>query len=229
MVKQQLHVAKLSGWINFRYYIIEMNNRVYVIDYANPKDIRHYFPGFFPKQNRQYTVYDITASKEEYSIKPIPWWQTPIRPVIDMFIFFVFVSIGMITMALKIHWLYNENTFQFWRHIVLIYLIGIFLIIFGLNKSAEAPHRLFEEKIYQIERKPQPIFIGKKRKTKVGPVKEFIQTLIGWLIPLPFIFNMSYFVVFLAIIGSYSIFFIRFLNIYDVLHANKFIFLKEQD
>ncbi len=45
--KQQLYVAKLVGWLNFRYYVIELHNRFYIIDYANPRDIRNYFSGFF--------------------------------------------------------------------------------------------------------------------------------------------------------------------------------------
>ncbi|WP_228064005.1 hypothetical protein [Streptococcus acidominimus] len=65
--------------MNYRYYVIELRHRVYIIDYANPKDIRSYFLGFFPKYNRQYTVYDITATQEQYAIRPLPWWQSYFR------------------------------------------------------------------------------------------------------------------------------------------------------
>ena len=224
-----LYVARLIGWINFRYYVIEMHHRVYIIDYANPGDIRDYFPGFFPKHNRQYTAYDITDSRDNYEIRPVPWWQTPYRPLIEWWSATVVIVLAIILYHLGVEWLHNENVPKFWKIILSIYALSAVGIAFWLNKTTKTPAGLSGEKSYKLERKPQYRDVGKGRKVRTGPFGDFMLTLIGQPLSLIFMLNKGYLIIPLGFIAGYSVLFIRFLNIGEMLRMNKFIFLKEED
>lgn len=227
--KQQLYVAKLVGWLNFRYYVIELHNRFYIIDYANPRDIRNYFSGFFPKHNRQYTIYDITNSKDQYAIKPLPWWQTPEHQFIEVWSVAIWLVVSAILSLLGINFIHNDDILAFWKFLPLLYITSIGIIIFNINRTSKTPSQLVTEKSYRVERKPQLRYVSRKRKTRTGPVGEAMQILIG--LPICFIFtlNRNYMVMLFGFIAVYSILFIRFLNLFDVLSRNKFIFLEEED
>lgn len=227
--KQQLYVAKLVGWLNFRYYVIELHNRFYIIDYANPRDIRNYFSGFFPKHNRQYTIYDITDSKDHYAIKSLPWWQTSGHQLIELWSAAIWLVVSAILSLLGINFIHNDDILVFWKFLLLLYITSIGAIIFSLNRTSETPSQLVTEKSYRVERKPQLRYVSKKRKARTGPVGEAMQILIG--LPVCFIFtlNRNYMVMLFGFIAVYSILFIRFLNLFDVLSRNKFIFLEEED
>lgn len=41
--------VELVAKLNFRYYLVSISGRYYIIDYANPSDIKDYFIGIFPK------------------------------------------------------------------------------------------------------------------------------------------------------------------------------------
>lgn len=225
--KQKLYVARLIGWLNCRYYVIEIHHRLYAIDYANPRDVRTYFPGFFPKYNRQYMVYDITATQDQYTIRPVSWWQGYFRKFIESGFAVLLLVMASITSRMRMGWLYNQNILQFWKIILLLYVIGAVGIILWLNRINKAPFGLLEEKRYQLERLPQLRYVGVKRRIRVGPVGDFMLTLFGQAISLIFILNYSYIIILLGFISGYSILFIRFLNLYEILNMNKFIFLEE--
>ncbi|HFI0037187.1 TPA: hypothetical protein ACGOWL_000311 [Streptococcus suis] len=227
--KQQLYVAKLVGWLNFRYYVIELHNRFYIIDYANPRDIRNYFSGFFPKYNRQYTIYDITNSKDQYAIKPLPWWQTPEHQFIELWSVIIWLVAAAILSSFGINFIHNDAFLPFWKFLLLLYLTSTGAIVINLILNSKTPTQLRTEKSYRIERKPQLRYVSTKRKTRTRPVGEAMQILIG--LPICFIFtlNRNYMVMLFGFIAVYSILFIRFLNLFDVLSRNKFIFLEEED
>lgn len=229
MKKQKQFVARLTGCLNYRYYVIELRRRVYIIDYANPKDIRSYFPGFFPKYNREYTVYDITATQEQYAIRSVPWLQSYFRQFTEWWFVVGLMMVAAIISHLRIEWLYNQDVPRFWKMILLIYVIGAVGIIFWLNRITKEPKGLLEEKSYKLERKPRPRYVNAKQKVKTGPVGDFILTLFGQSISLVFLFNYSYIMVLLGFFAGYSILFIRFLNLYEVLNMNKFIFVEEEE
>lgn len=229
VAKEQLYVARLVGWLNFRYYVIELHNRTYIIDYANPRDIRNYFPGFFPKHNRQYMIYDITDTKGQYAIKTVPWWQSPNHRLIELWSAVSWLVGVAILSFLGINFVHNDNVLIFWKFVLLIGVISISLIIFSLNRISETPSQLFQEKSYKIERKPQLRYVSKKRKAKTGPVGDFFQQLIGLPASLIFMLNKNYLIMLLGFIAAYSILFIRFINIFDMLSMNKFIFLEEEN
>lgn len=42
--------VELVAKLNFRYYLVSISGRYYIIDYANPSDIKDYFIGIFQKE-----------------------------------------------------------------------------------------------------------------------------------------------------------------------------------
>lgn len=227
--KKQLYVAQLVGWLNFRYYVIELHNHFYIIDYANPRDIRNYFPGFFPKHNRQYTIYDITATKDHYAIKPLPWWQTSGHQFIELWSAAIWLVATAVLSLLGINFIHNDDFLAFWQFLLLLYITSISVITFFLNRTSETPNKLVKERSYRIERRPQPRYVNKRRKVKTGPIGDAMQILIG--LPICFIFtlNKNYMIMLFGFIAVYSILFIRFLNLFDIVSTNKFIFLQEEE
>jgi hypothetical protein len=63
--------------INIRYYLIKIQGKSYIIDYANPKDIRNYFFELFPVMNNMWEIYDVTESESKYEAKNLHMYQTP--------------------------------------------------------------------------------------------------------------------------------------------------------
>ena len=72
MEKKANYVARVVGRLDNRYYLIEVHNRFYVIDYFNPRDVRNYLWGFFTKHFLSYNIYDVTDRSDRYKIKSNP-------------------------------------------------------------------------------------------------------------------------------------------------------------
>jgi hypothetical protein len=55
--------------INVRYYLIQIDNKSYIIDFANPKDFKIYFFWIFIASNNQWKIYDVSGKEKEYITK----------------------------------------------------------------------------------------------------------------------------------------------------------------
>jgi len=62
--------------INVRYYLIKIEDKSYIIDYANPKNIKNYFSVVFLKNHSQWRIYDVTGKEQDVKAKPLPFYQT---------------------------------------------------------------------------------------------------------------------------------------------------------
>jgi len=47
-----------------------------VLDFSNPRDLRNYLIGFFPKLNHEWRIYDVTGNEEKYDAKAMFWQYT---------------------------------------------------------------------------------------------------------------------------------------------------------
>ena len=65
MEKKANYVARVVGRLDNRYYLIEVHNRLYVIDYFNPKDILNDLWRFNTYNNTEYLIYDVTEQVEQ--------------------------------------------------------------------------------------------------------------------------------------------------------------------
>ena len=68
-VSNRRYKVSLVGRVNNRYYLIRISNQEYIIDYSNPKDVRTYLFGLFPKYNTEYPIYKV----DNASIKTTTW------------------------------------------------------------------------------------------------------------------------------------------------------------
>lgn len=60
--------VELVAKLNFRYYLVSISGRYYIIDYANPSDIKDYFIGIFPERVEKYQIYDVTAAYKNFLV-----------------------------------------------------------------------------------------------------------------------------------------------------------------
>ncbi|ESR08650.1 hypothetical protein, partial [Streptococcus iniae] len=66
MDKKQLKRVELVTKINWRYYLVSIGGKYYILDYANPNNIKDYLVGFFPEQLEKFDLYDVTDEKNKF-------------------------------------------------------------------------------------------------------------------------------------------------------------------
>ncbi|MEY8443310.1 hypothetical protein AALA52_03495 [Lactococcus ileimucosae] len=132
-------------YINVRYFLIKLQGKSYIIDFSNPKDIRNYFPGFFPDVNRSWKIYEVTGKENQYDIKPLPLYlkQNSGWSVLVIYILYL-VNIGLFPKSLNIWDLtYDQRIAQNWEMVVLLIFCGA-AVIFGLLYSRKTKINLTE-------------------------------------------------------------------------------------
>lgn len=60
--------VELVAKLNFRYYLVSISGRYYIIDYANPSDIKDYFIGIFPERVEKYQIYDVNTDYKNFLV-----------------------------------------------------------------------------------------------------------------------------------------------------------------
>jgi len=119
--------------INIRYYLIKIEDKSYIIDFANPRNIKTYFPLLFPLSNHQWALYDVTNSKNKYQAKSLPLYQTSAyRLTLKKIVYVYLINIMLFPEALNVHFLTkNKRIGEHWLSSLLFILFGAF-IIFGV-------------------------------------------------------------------------------------------------
>lgn len=226
--KNTKYVAKLIGMIDFRYYVIEVHNKYYIIDYANPKDIRTYFSGLFPKYNTDYKIYDITETRSQYKIKDIPWYFKELYSIIEYGILILFLIFLLIPKNLNpVRLLYSHAIVENWAIcLVIIFIIALLIILFLIQHSngiEDFPDSLKEkEEVLKMSG-----FDTLLLKTKKTFFSKTISDLVSILLGVPaclFIGIVSsnyFFLIVFGFLGTYQMLLSRFLNLNIVLRKNK--------
>ena len=212
--KNTKYVAKLIGMIDFRYYVIEVHNKYYIIDYANPKDIRTYFSGLFPKYNTDYKIYDITETRSQYKIKDIPWYFKELYSIIEYGILILFLIFLLIPNNLNpVRLLYSHAIVENWAIcLVIIFIVALLIILFLIKHSngiEDFPDSLKEkEKVLKMSSKT---------------ISDLVSILLG--VPaclfIGIVSSNYFFLIVFGFLGTYQMLLSRFLNLNVVLRKNK--------
>ena len=137
--KKDKYVDRVVGRLDNRYYLIEVHNRLYVIDYFNPKDIRNYLWGFFPKHFLSYNIYDVTDRSDRYKIKSNPKWLSVLKSINASS--FISLVVALWLLFFPPTFAHNDKIPQFWLPILVVFVVGLLLIItflnLGLDKSID--------------------------------------------------------------------------------------------
>lgn len=139
MEKKANYVARVVGRLDNRYYLIEVHNRLYVIDYFNPRDVRNYLWGFFPKHFSSYNVYDVTDISDRYKIKSNPKWLSVFKSINASSFISLVVTLWLLFFPPT--FAHNDKIPQLWLPILVVFVVGLLLIItflnLGLDKSID--------------------------------------------------------------------------------------------
>ena len=139
MGKKTKYVARVIGRLDNRYYLIEVHNRLYIIDYFNPKDIRNYLWGFFPSHFLNYVVYDVTDIPNRYKTKSNPKWLSVFKSINNSSLISLLVTLWLLFFPPA--FAHNDKIPHLWLPILIVFFVGLLLIItflnLGLDKSID--------------------------------------------------------------------------------------------
>jgi uncharacterized membrane protein (TIGR01218 family) len=131
-------------WINVRYYLIKIGDKSYILDFANPKDLRQYFFMYFPKCCSEFNIYDVSGDEKKYDAKPLPFFRSdasgPITSfiiksyIVHIFLFPRFLNILYLTKDRRIveHW--GVTLF-----VIFFVIFVIFLLLYFSRTKIDLP------------------------------------------------------------------------------------------
>lgn len=125
--KKDKYVARVVRRLDNRYYLIEVHNRLYVIDYFNPRDVRNYLWGFFPKHFSSYNIYDVTDISDRYKIKSNPKWLSVFKSINTSS--FISLVVALWLLFFPPTFAHNDKIPQLWLPILVVFVVGLLLII----------------------------------------------------------------------------------------------------
>jgi len=133
--KRKKYVIKNVRKINIRYYMITINNNAYIIDFANPKDLRNYFSWIFLDTNKKWNIYNVTGYESNYDVKDmtVSMWLVPLI-LISSYI----LNVRFSPRYLNLRYLTRDiRIIQYWPLAIgFIFLLGfIFFMLFYTRKT----------------------------------------------------------------------------------------------
>lgn len=224
-VSNRRYKVSLVGRVNNRYYLIKISNQEYIIDYSNPKDVRTYLFGLFPKYNTEYPIYKV----DNASIKTTTW------RIMDQFQGSLLeYSIGIVLVFLLIlpkHinplLIFNNSIIResWYLWLSMIFCGAILLISFLIFKSNtdEIPILVDEKSILRRVEEPRKSFIKFPQK-----IVDFLSCFLGIPICLFMGVASSNFILLIVFgcLGFYQLLFARFFNLLFVVKRHKFYIVK---
>jgi hypothetical protein len=126
--------------INVRYYLIQIDNKSYIIDYANPKDLRTYFSWIFIASNNQWKIYDVTGKERDYSVKSSGPYQNRFLTVFVFLLMICYIiNIDSAPAHLNLRALTMDTRIvQYWPlSILFVFAIGFALFLILYRKQTE--------------------------------------------------------------------------------------------
>jgi len=163
--------------INVRYYLIQIDNKSYIIDYVNPKDLRNYVAWFFISINKEWKLYDVTGKEKNYVVKSPPLYQNPIRTVL-LFILIICYIINIESASAKINLrelTRDPRIIQYWGLAVgFVLAIGLVIITILYYKETDIILTKQSQKLVRYYNPSKRFLI----LTWFGPVGLFILMLV---------------------------------------------------
>lgn len=142
---EKSYAAHVVGRIDLRYYLILINQRYYVVDYSDPAKISNYTIGAAANIGTEWTVYDVTGSENQITLKKVPFL---IRYLVEIMttiqISFIINGAFFPDIVNVSVWTHSNQIHQYWSQILVIIFVGLGLIVLILN--IKAPPKLKFEK-----------------------------------------------------------------------------------
>ncbi|EPW74044.1 hypothetical protein SAG0141_05060 [Streptococcus agalactiae MRI Z1-023] len=120
--------VELVAKLNFRYYLVSISGRYYIIDYANPSDIKDYFIGIFPERVEKYQIYDVTADYKTFFSKQK---KSPLS-LKTFTILFLFYLVHISIFPKNINIAYLTRSHLILEHFYLFILLSIFSLVLAI-------------------------------------------------------------------------------------------------
>lgn len=125
--------------VSIQYYKIKINNKFYLLDYSNPKNLKNYFINSFSNVEIKWHIYDIeNITEDEYMSSKRYNLGSKLYKWISCFIIFILLNSILFPSSLNLSKLTKDTIIMDnWILIVLLVLLGSLLLIIlliSLNK-----------------------------------------------------------------------------------------------
>ncbi|MEY8462308.1 hypothetical protein [Streptococcus merionis] len=153
MVENKSYGISKSWRIDSRFYLVEINERFYLIDYSNPKDFRNYLVPFFPEIISSWTAYDVTQDKESFTEGKIWRKFKYFKQMIFCFFVFFIINTMLFPIDLRLNQLTTDTELaKNWIPILFYILFGFFIIIFILISLTNKVPNLEEYSSFKLQK-----------------------------------------------------------------------------
>lgn len=224
MVEHKTYKISNSWRIDSRFYLVEINERFYLIDYSNPKDFRNYLVPFFPETVSSWIAYDVTEEKDIFTESEIWKWFEKFKQMIFYFFLFFIINTMLFPQSLRLsQWTSDVKISQNWIQILCCIFGGIIVIICLL--------RLLTKEVQELQK--YSTFILKNSHTPKSKMNIVLKGIVLNLFTHPILLVIgiggnNYIQLFLfGFIGIYCVLFIKFIEFQPIMERKK-IYLKER-
>jgi len=117
--------------INIRYYLVKIAGKSYILDFANSRSIKNYFPVYFLNMSRRWQIYDVTGNESIYDAKPLPWYLDQKKEWISLPLALIYLSnIAFFPDYLNIGILTKDTRIAEYRETTLLFILVGAVIVF---------------------------------------------------------------------------------------------------
>ena len=229
MVNQNHYRIQAIGQIDTRYYLVRIHNQEYILDYANPRDVRTYLSGLFPKFNTEYSLYGFDDKLKD-DISAVALYSTFTGSIVEnisgLFLILLFILPKSIN---PIAWFYNKTILQNWYIYLLFILIGLVgIITFLIMKTKKVEPYIHKNNVLIIKR-VEPL--KKQRFAFPQKASDFLGYLLGIPICLLFgIITSNYLLLLISgFIAFYQLIFFRFTNFSSNTRKYKYSIIESEN
>lgn len=138
--------------IDERYYLIKLNRKYFVVDFANPRDVRYYFPLHIPKIAHEWTAYDVTGEEEKYPTKSKPFIFRKKFVNIFALVYGLYVITLVLFPRFNLSALtYDERILNNWILVLIVIGAGALLVFLKLFFYKQSRINLVNKKKYLVK------------------------------------------------------------------------------
>lgn len=213
MERKNFNRVEIINKINFRYFLVSIASRYYIVDYADPGNFKDYFVGLYPERVKEYKIYDVTEDYKQF----ISFQKKSVLSIKNFTIIFILYMLHVMLFPKKINLAYITKSHYILNHLIFYFflsLISLILTIFFINiKNKE-----MDLSKYNVKRL---IYNSDKKNNKIKVILSLVVSYLTlWLMAI-WGSNYSNLILFGFILTN-SIFFIKFIEFQPSLNGKNY-------
>lgn len=214
MEVRDLKRVELVNKISIRYYLVSINGKYYIIDYADINNFKDYFIGFFPERIRSYDIYDVSKDYKKF----LSNGKFKFFSIKTFTVFFILYLINIMIFPQKLNLAFLTKSTFILNNIILFYFLSLLTII-AILILLKLKNTKLDLSRYK---KSELIYMNYKKN---NPFKVFLSILVGYVVLWCMALwgsNFSNLILF-GFICANSLFFIKFIEFQPSLNGKNYV------